>query len=62
MTDEDHEEIESAMGAVLPRFDTPLVRAHLARAVIAARDAGRIGREVAAVALVNLASRSCAFQ
>ena len=61
VTDEDDEEIDEAVEAVLPRFDTPLVRAHLARAVVAARDAGRVGREVTAMALVNLASRSLAL-
>lgn len=61
VTDDDDEGIENAIEAVLPRFDTPLVRAHLARAVLAARDAGRIGRDVTAMALVNLASRSLAF-
>ena len=61
VADEDDDEIESAMAAALPHFDTALIRAHLARAVIAARDAGRVGREVAAMALVNLTSRSVAL-
>jgi hypothetical protein len=43
---------------VLDELNTPLARARLARAVIAARDAGRCGRRLAAVALVDLASGS----
>ena len=58
---EDDDEIETALGAALPPFDTPLVRAQLARAVIAQRDASRIGQRVAAMALVNLASESLAL-
>jgi len=61
MADAEEDEIESAMGAALPPFDTPLVRAHLARAVIAQRDAGRIAERVAAMALLNLGSRSLAL-
>jgi hypothetical protein len=56
------EDDEPAGGAVLDRvldeLDTPLERARLARAVIAARDAGRCGRLLAAVALIDLASGS----
>lgn len=59
--DDDGDEIDSAMEAVLPAFDTPLVRARLARAVIALRDAGRVGEQLAALALVNLAGRSVAL-
>ena len=43
---------------VLVELDTPLERARLARAVIALRDAGRCGRLLAAVALIDLASGS----
>jgi hypothetical protein len=43
---------------VLDELDTPLERARLARAVIAIRDAGRCGRLLAAVALIDLASGS----
>lgn len=59
--DDDEDEIDSAMEAALPAFDTPLVRARLARAVIALRDAGRVGEKLAALALVNLAGRSVAL-
>jgi len=55
--DED-DEIDDAMEAALPQVDTPLVRARLARAVIALRDMGRIDERVAAMALVQLAGRS----
>lgn len=61
LMDDDDDELDQALEAVLPRFDTPLVRAHLARAVLAARDAGRIGRDVTAMALVDLASESLAL-
>jgi len=44
--------------AVLDELDTPVERARLAGAVIAARDAGRCGRRLAAVALIDLASGS----
>jgi hypothetical protein len=43
---------------VLDQLDTPFERARLARAVIAVRDAGRCGRRLAAVGLVDLASGS----
>jgi hypothetical protein len=49
---------EAVLDAVLDELDTPLERARLARAVIAARDAGRMERGLAAVALVDLASGS----
>ena len=42
---------EAVLERVLDELDTPLERARLARAVIAARDAGRCGRLLAAVAL-----------
>jgi len=49
---------EAVLDEVLDELDTPLERARLARAVIAARDAGRIERRLAAVAVVDLASGS----
>ena len=48
----------SLLDEVLDELDTPLERARLARAVIAMRDAGRCGRRLAAVALIDLASGS----
>src|SRR3954447_11651074 len=49
---------EAVLDGVLDELDTPLERARLARAVIAARDGGRMERGLAAVALVDLASGS----
>lgn len=49
---------EAALDDVLDELDTPVERARLARAVIAARDAGRCGPLLAAVALIDLASGS----
>jgi hypothetical protein len=49
---------EAVIDEALDELDTPLERARLARAVIAARDAGRCGRLLAAVALIDLASGS----
>jgi len=49
---------DAVIGGVLDELDTPLERARLARAVIAARDAGRCGQRLAAVALIDLASGS----
>lgn len=56
VVDDDLEEIEVALPAALARVDTPLVRAELARAVLALRDAGRIAEDVAAAALLDLDS------
>ena len=53
-----HEAGEGALDEVLDELDTPFERARLARAVIAARDAGRCGRLLAAVALIDLGSGS----
>ena len=49
---------DAVIEEVLDGLDTPLERARLARAVVAARDAGRCGRRLAAVALIDLASGS----
>jgi hypothetical protein len=49
---------EAVLDEVLDELDTPLERARLVRAVIATRDAGRCGRSLAAVALIDLASGS----
>ena len=49
---------DAVIDEVLDALDTPLERARLARAVIAAREAGRCGRLLAAVALIDLASGS----
>jgi hypothetical protein len=49
---------EAILDGVLDEIDTPLEGARLARAVIAARDAGRLEGRLAATALVDLASGS----
>jgi SEC-C motif len=49
---------EAAIDEALDEIDTPLERARLARAVIAARDAGRLDRRLATVALIDLAGGS----
>ena len=49
---------DAVIGQVLVELDTPLQRARLARGVIALRDSGRLGRRLAAVGLVDLASGS----
>lgn len=49
---------DAVIEEVLDELDTPLERARLARAVIAACDAGRCGRRLAAVAVIDLASGS----
>jgi hypothetical protein len=54
IADDDEDEVEEALPSALAQVDSPLVRAQLARSVIALRDEGRIGREVAAAALVDL--------
>ena len=58
IADDDELAGEAVLDAVLDELDTPLERARLARAVIAARDAGRCDRLLAAVALIDLASGS----
>ena len=54
--DDDIEGMQWALPGALAQVDNPLVRADLARAVVALRDAGRIGDEVAAAALLDLDS------
>lgn len=49
---------DAVIEEVLEELDTPVARERLARAVIALRDRGRLGRRLAAVALVDLASGS----
>ena len=49
---------DAVIEQVFAELDTPVQRARLARGVIALRDAGRLRRRLAAVALVDLASGS----
>ncbi len=58
---EDADEFEESLPAALVQVDSPLARARLARSVIALRDEGRIPRDVAAAALVDLDSRAQAL-
>jgi hypothetical protein len=53
---DDGEEIQGALPDALVQVDNPLVRADLARAVLALREAGRVAEEVAAAALLDLDS------
>jgi hypothetical protein len=54
--EEDLDDIDDALPAVLARLDTPVARAELARAVLALRDRNRIDPKVAAVALIELSA------
>jgi hypothetical protein len=58
IVDDDTEEFGRALPAALVQVDNPLVRADLARAVVALRDAGRVGDDVAAAALLDLDSEA----
>ena len=58
IADDDEIAGDAVIEQVLDELDTPLERARLARAVIALRDAGRCGRLLAAVAVIDLASGS----
>ena len=49
---------EALLVSVAEQFDTPVERARLARAVLAATEAGQIDRQLAAAALIELASDS----
>ncbi len=56
IADDDVDKVHGALPAALARVDSPLVRADLARAVLALREAGRVNEEVAAAALLDLDS------
>jgi hypothetical protein len=58
IADDDEMAGDAVVDEVLDELDTPLERARLARAVIGARDGGRCGQRLAAVALIDLASGS----
>lgn len=55
---DDPEEGTAALPPVLASYDTPQVRARIARGVLALRDSGDIEPDVAAAALVDLAGPS----
>ena len=56
IADDDGEGIQVALPDALVQVDNVLVRADLARAVLALREAGRVSEEVAAAALLDLDS------
>jgi len=58
LADEDLEGVRASLAVVVGRLDTPRGRAGLARAVLARRDAGVVGAQLAAAAVIDLASGS----
>lgn len=56
IADDDEDDIEEALPDALAEVDDVFVRAELAKAVIALREAGRVGDAVAAAALLDLDS------
>ena len=58
LADEDLEGVRVSLAVVVGRLDTPRGRAGLARAVLARRDAGVVGEQLAAAAIIDLASGS----
>ena len=56
IADDDADAIRAALPEALAQVDNPVVRADLARAVLAMREAGRVTEEVAAAALLDLDS------
>jgi SEC-C motif len=56
--DNDTEAVWGLLGGVLARLDAPQARAGLARAVLALRGGGRLDQELAAAAVIDLASPS----
>ncbi len=61
VADDDPDRGWDALTAVANQIDTPIQRAELARALLDLRDARRIDRRQAAVALLDLDSRSTRF-
>jgi hypothetical protein len=61
ISDDDPDGAEVALPPVLARYDTPVVRAELARNVIALRERRAIPSKLAAIALLDLALDSTAF-
>ena len=61
ITDHNADDFWQALPAALAQVDTPMVRADLARAVLALRQSGRISDEVAAAALLDLDSEADAL-
>lgn len=61
ISEDDGDEVQLALPDALAQVDNVLVRAELARAVIALREVGRITEEVAAAALLDLDSEADAL-
>lgn len=61
IADNDPDEIQLALPDALAQVDNVFVRADLARAVIALREAGRVSEQVAAAALLDLDSETDAL-
>lgn len=61
VADDDADAIDDALQPVSARLDTPVTRLEVARNVLRLRDVGRIEPLLAAVAIVELASRSAAL-
>jgi len=57
----DPDDVDSAVDAVLPLVDTPEIRAGLVRAVLALAHAGRVSRDEAAAAVLELSEPDSAF-
>jgi hypothetical protein len=58
IADEDVEALAAVLPVALAQVDGPLIRAGLARAVLGLRDAGAMDAELAAAAVIDLASSS----
>lgn len=58
---DDTDDFDRAVAEVVPTVDTVMRRLLLARAVVVLRDAGRIGRKLAAVAVIELDREDSAF-
>jgi hypothetical protein len=61
ITDHNADDFWQALPDALTQVDTPMVRAELARAVLALRGSGRISEQVAAAALLDLDSEADAL-
>jgi hypothetical protein len=61
IADDDVDEVDAALPDAMAQVDNPLMRAELARAVLALREAGRVTEEVAAAAFLDLGSDADTF-
>jgi hypothetical protein len=58
---DDPDEFDAALGPVVRSLDTPTRRAELAQAVVELAEAGRVDAEVAAAAMIDLATPDSAL-